>query len=163
MKSKLRSLLFPVVNIAIPLIFICVQTLGSNKKLADLLFLFSFTLLFGVVAGGIVPILFIVMYHIDVSEYFKPRLIALLISAGICFLSWLDTSGPFVIIAPVVSACLTVFYIARKHLHEELHSSHGKRKLFVMAISNPILLYLGFVLDFVISFLSSGQGFHIPG
>lgn len=75
MKNKLQSMLFPMINIIIPTILICVQTFGSNKELIDILLPMVFTLFFGVVLGGILPILMIVIFNIDVSKYFKTRFI----------------------------------------------------------------------------------------
>lgn len=163
MKTKLKSMLFPIINIIIPAIFICVQTFGSNKKLIDLLLLCIFTLFLGFVLGGIFPILLIIIYNIDVSKYFKTRLIALLISAVLCVLSWFNTTGTLVVITPIILEFITVLYLTRKYLYDEINSFHGKLKLVVITMSNPILLYLGFVIDFIISFSNSGKGLDIPG
>lgn len=163
MKNKLKSMLFPIINIIIPAILICVQTFDSNEKLIDLLLLFIFTLLFGFVLGGIFPILLIVIYNIDVSEYFKIRLISLFLSAVLCVLSWFDTTSTLIIITPIILVLITALYLTRKYLYEEINSFHGKLKLVVITMSNPILLYLGFLIDFIISFSSSGQGLNIPG
>lgn len=163
MKNKLKSMLFPMINIIIPAIFICVQTLGLNKELIDILLLFTFTLFLGFVLGGIFPILLIVIYNIDVSKFFKTRLIFLFISAVLCVLSWFDTASALIIITPIVLELITALYITRKYLYEEINSFQGKLKLVVITMSNPILLYMGFVIDFIISLLRSGPGLNIPG
>ena len=156
-------MLLPLINIIVPVIFICIQILGSNKAAIDILLYMVFTLFFGAVLGGIFPILMIIVFNIDTSDCFIARLIALLISAIVCVLSWFDTTGLLIIIVPIALEFITTIFIVKKYLYFDMETSYGIIKLIVITVSNPILLYFGFILDFIISFSNIGNGINIPG
>ncbi len=86
----------------------------------------------------------------------KSLIITLIISVAVCFLSWLDISGSLFIVAPIMWEIISVIFWIEKYFREV--GSLSVQKILVLSLSNPLMLYIGIVVDTMNSFF-----INIPG
>ena len=158
MANKFKSLIFPALNTMIFLIIILVHTIGSNHfdEVIEVIILMPCTILFGGITGGILPLTIAIIYKTDISDHFIHQLIILAISVAVCFLSWLDISGSLFIAAPIMWEIISVIFWIEKYFREV--GSLSVQKILVLSLSNPLMLYIGIVVDTMNSFF-----INIPG
>lgn len=149
MIKKLQSLIFPIINFIVPIIFICCQAPNPDFNFNDIILEMKYTLLIGAFLGGIFTFIITIIFKIDISDCFKTRIIILGLSIIGCTLSWRDTTGIWLITIPILFEIAFSLFLIRKY-------SYGIMKSIVVFLSNPLLCYIGFILDFLISF-SKGE------
>lgn len=106
--------------------------------------LFILTFIFGVIVGGIVPLILIKEHDIDTSPFFKGKIIIVAVYAVAIIISWLFVDewladGINVIILPVLSLIAEIVYATTRNTDAE-------HKL-VLFLSSPVITYFAMLLD----------------
>lgn len=136
-RAWFMSLLIPVLAIAYPIAY----------------FLIIFPLaIFGLIIGGIVPLVMIIRGRIDTSKFFLGKMILLAATVGGIFLvdaswtsiSWLDEEL-CTIITPIVLALAEIIFAATR-------KTDRKTKL-CLALSSVAWVYLGASVNFALAFI----------
>ena len=155
MGKIVKNLLFPFINISLPIIFIIVTSLNIEY--------FCFTILIGIIMGGIVPLLLIILFKIDTSDCFLKKLIFVIISIIVCIFTWFSTWDYSLIIIPLVIEIISIFfYILIDQSDENERGILIKIvKVLVLSLSNPLIVYIGILLDLINSI--DMTKFSIPG
>lgn len=131
-RQLIYSLIFPCLNMFFSLL------IGLSIR--------SFAVPFMIIVG-VAPILLTVFCKIDTSDSIKSRVIWLLISVIICFLSWLTYSIDMILYTPLLPIMFSGFVYVYIILSENCLSSREiVLKWFIMALSNPINSYFGFMV-----------------
>lgn len=136
-KSLILSLLFPILSIIVT--FILGVTVGLGLGITYLAVLFMFGLLF----GGIVPVVLITKCEADTSDYFIGKLIiCAALAIGIVFtwfvnLDWLIDN--FLLLPLLIFVAEIIFALTRK--------TDLKTKL-CLVLSSPVHVYMGFLCSF---------------
>ena len=155
MGKIIKNLLFPFINISLPIIFIIVTSLNIEY--------FCFTLLIGIIMGGIVPLLLIILFKIDTTDCFFKKLIFVIVSIIVCIFTWFSTWDYRLIIIPLVIEIISIFfYILIDQSDENERGILIKIvKVLVLSLSNPLIVYIGILLDLINSI--DMTKFSIPG
>ena len=155
MGKIIKNLLFPFINISLPIIFIIVTSLNIEY--------FCFTLLIGIIMGGIVPLLLIILFKIDTTDCFFKKLIFVIISIIVCIFTWFSTWDYSLIIIPLIIEIISIFfYILIDQSDENERGILIKIvKVLVLSLSNPLIVYIGILLDLIN--LIDMTKFSIPG
>ena len=154
-----KDFVFPAICMIYSLIWIIYMITAIVDEGPYFSFLFAFLCFF---ISGILPIVMSIKKHLDLSEILIKRLFVLLgeILIGIlfCLLYDFDNDGfvEFSILIVIGIECGVYYYFWQQNWN--------KSACLVVVLSNPILIYVYFLCDFIISFsLTPNQGFMIPG
>lgn len=153
--NKIKTLIFPVLNI-LPIIPFSIFY-KSHTGEAILGFFMAFLL--GVVLGGVVPIVLIIKYKLDTSEFLFRQIYFTVISAVLCLLSWLVWASGLPFLLPI--ALLIVFFIInwRTLGNAKIAWVEEKIAVVVVTLATPMLLYIGLLLDIIRILTFSRFGF----
>ena len=151
----IKTLVFPTLNI-LPIIPFSIFY-RSHTGEAILSFIIPFLL--GVVLGGVVPIVLIIKYKLDTSEYLFRQIYFTVSSAVLCLLSWLVWATALPLYLPIV--LLIVFFIInwRSLGNPQIAWFEEKIAVVVVTLATPLLLYIGFLLEILLAFMFSPRGF----
>lgn len=132
-KSLILSLLFPILSIIISVILLILFHISS-----------SFIIILGVICSGSMPMLFVMLFKVDISEFvFGKIFFAVVLLVGVFFSwsvfnCWLIEKNNILILPVLIFIAEVVFAITRK--------TNFKTKICLI-MSSLTLVYLGWVID----------------
>lgn len=147
-KSWILSLSFPCLSILISTTFLILAILDELE-----IFYVAFLLIWGVICGGIMPLIIIIKFKVDTSEYFIYKLILCLALAAGIVVSWLvvlDTwlgEGVNMFVLPMLTFIAEILFVMTR-------KTSLKTKL-CLVLSSPVYVYTGFVIDFCRGFANA--------
>ncbi len=149
--NKIKTLIFPTLNILPIMPF----SIFYRSHTGEAILSFIIPFLLGVVLGGVVPIVLIIKYKLDTSEYLFRQIYFTVLSAVLCLLSWLVWAT----VLPIV--LLIVFFIInwRSLRNPQIAWFEEKIAVVVVTLATPLLLYIGFLLEIILAFMFSPRGF----
>lgn len=141
MKKTLLSLIFPIINIVVSLVFMC----GN--------WYFAYSLICAA-AGGILPIILILAFKTDTGKYIKDVLYFWVLSLAAFFVSiimfaFLAWDGFIVIVMIILAAAVVTADMYFWAITDD------KKERAVLFLSNPVMYFAAFVLCNVIDFNTS--------
>lgn len=151
----IKNLLFPFINIMLPILFIIFTSLN-----ADTLY---FTLLIGIIIGGVIPLLLTIIFHIDTTNCFFAKLIFVIISIIVCVVSLFNTQNHGLIVLPLIIEIISIFFYLLIDYSDDIEQRIIIKiiKVLVLSLSNPLMIYIGLLLDLINSI--DMTKFSIPG
>lgn len=132
MKKTLISLIFPIINTVVSLVFMC----------GNLYFAYS---LICAAAGGILPIILILTFKINTGKYIKDILYFFVLSIAAFFISsimfaFLALDWIIVIVSIVLAAAVVISDIYFGAITDD------KKERAVFLLSNPVMYFAAFAL-----------------
>ena len=156
-RKKIMSAIFPAINILVPAVYILANG-------AEYVPLFPFTICLGSIVGGLIPLTVTIVMKLDTSEGFGVRCIYFGISAAACVLSWVFTyTGLAPLIVPIICVIIYGFILKEFCLDMGLDTPISGAQFFVMLVSNPLMPYIGLIIDIMIDLMTNGLQINIPG
>lgn len=155
MCKKIKNLVFPLINILLSIFLITIISTNSEKMF--------FTILLGFIMGGIIPFVFILIFQIDTTDCFLSKLIFVIISIIVCAFSWLSILDYRQIYIPLVIETVSIFYYLLIDYSDDFDQGIFIKiiKALVLSLSNPLMIYIGILLDLINSI--DMTKFTIPG
>lgn len=138
-RSWVLSLMLPVLSIAASIILIAFGGM-------------IFTIAFGLVGGGIVPLVIITKNKVDISQFFLGKIIisgalaAVAIPSWVFLFDWLTEARYHVFILP------TAFVIAEL-IYTKTRKADDRQKICLL-LSSLVYVYVGITADFLFIFFS---------
>ena len=154
-RNRIMSVIFPLINILVPAVFLLV-----NGKEYVSLFLFSIFL--GGVVGGVIPLAATLTMKLDTSEGFGLRCLYFVFEAVLCVISWIF-EWYLMFVPPVIAEIIYAYVLKNFCLDIGSDKPIGTAEYLVMILSNPLMIYIGFLADLFTALNTNDFHINIPG
>lgn len=136
MKSRIISLIFPMLSVILSVILLIAFFRGFGSA--------AFTMALGLVLSGLIPIFMIVLLKVDTSEFFIGKIILLAVLAAGFFLSFIF--GESMIIRDTGTLFLPTLIFIAEAVFAGTRKANTKTQLCLF-LSSQIYVYMGMFID----------------
>lgn len=155
-RNRIMSIIFPLINILVPAVFLLV----NGKEYVSL---FPFSIFLGGVVGGVIPLAATLTMKLDTSEGFGLRCLYFVFEAVLCVLSWIFVEEYAPLVVPVIALVVYAYVLKNFCLDIVSDKPTGTAEYLIMLLSNPLMIYIGFLADLLFGLYTNGFHINIPG